>query len=146
MVPGIACGFTDLVDDVGRGGKVGIPHSQIDDVLAGPTTGAGQLGDFGQDIGRQAIQFIEVVSKFVGHLTGPIALPTLRPFGIGREQAGPALFLWRILGRIQVPIRSNSIDRPPFLVVLLHPPASESGRRGSRSPGGLASRRRLAGG
>ena len=67
-----------LIDDMLRGRLVGVPHAEIDDVVAlGP--GAGLHGvDLGEDVGRQAPNAVELL--FHGSLvqqagTGPGARP-----------------------------------------------------------------------
>jgi hypothetical protein len=112
MIAGILSRLADLVDHVRGRGQVGISHSKVDDVVTSAATRTGQLGYLGKDVGRQAIELVEVVSKFLGHLTRPVARSG-SPSVIGRLKADRAgiLEFWLEFGL--EPLRS--IDRPLFL-------------------------------
>ena len=56
----IARGLDQLVDDVLGGGLVGIPHPQIDDVLAPSSRLRLEVVDDGEDVRRQALDPVEV--------------------------------------------------------------------------------------
>jgi hypothetical protein len=52
-------GLHQLIDDVARGGLVGIAHAKVDDVLPACSRGRLQLIDDIKDIGRQALNAAE---------------------------------------------------------------------------------------
>jgi hypothetical protein len=67
VVPGIARRLDQLVDDVLRGGLVGIPHPEVDHVLApGPGLGL-EVVDNREDVGGETLDPVELVH---GNLAG----------------------------------------------------------------------------
>jgi hypothetical protein len=55
--------FAQLVDDVLGRRQIGVAHAEIDDVLARRARRCPHAVDFGDDIGRQALDAVE----FLGH-------------------------------------------------------------------------------
>jgi len=61
MIARIARGFDQLVDDGARGGAVGVPHAEIDDIdLCGARLGA-HLIDYGEYVGRKLLNTVKLV-------------------------------------------------------------------------------------
>ena len=67
MVARVLGGLRDLFHHVGRRGQIGVPHAQIDNVLAPPARRAHQLDHLAQTVRRQSIELVEVVLKALGH-------------------------------------------------------------------------------
>ncbi len=56
----IARDLGELVDDMGRRRAVGIAHAEIDNVLAARARGGLHRVHFGEDVGRQAADAVEI--------------------------------------------------------------------------------------
>ena len=61
MIPGVRRRFHEFFHDVRRGGEVGVPHTEIDDVVT-PAAGLDlELVNAGKDVGRQAGNALELM-------------------------------------------------------------------------------------
>ena len=67
VVGGVAGGLAEGVDDVGRGGQVGVADAEGDDVDALGLLGRDLLGDLGEEVGRE---LLDAVGEL--HGSGPI--------------------------------------------------------------------------
>ena len=59
MVPRVLGRFRQLVDDVRRRREIGVAHTEVDDVLAGPARARLEIVDDVEDVRREAIDAAE---------------------------------------------------------------------------------------